>query len=335
MTVREIAKLAGVSPAAISIVINNKPGVGPEKRAKIEKIINDLGYKAKQKKISEKMTKNFLFLKLIKNGFLVEQNSGFITRIMDSIQEECKKLGYTLQIYSIYDNYEKQIKELNYSLYDGIFLVGTEINETDYTSLESIQTPYIVLDNSMQYFDCNTITMNNELMMLQNIKYLCTTQQKDFGYFRSSFNSSNFLERKRGVDLAVLRFNLDFNEKKEFLLEPTISGSYKGMIKYIEEGRHIPKIACADNDIIAIGAITALKEKGYRVPKDISIIGFDDIFLAETNIPSLTTNHVQRSMIGALATKRLIEQIKDKSNIFNKAFVSGKLIIRKSVLDEF
>jgi LacI family transcriptional regulator len=335
MTVREIAKLAGVSPAAVSLVINNKPGVGSDKRIKIQKIITEIGYTTKPKKNDTKLTKNLLFLKLIKNGFLVDQNSGFITRIMDSIQDECNKNGYTLQIYSIYDNYEKQLKELNYSLYDGLFIVGTEIDETDIKGIGYIQKPYIVLDNSMPYFDCNAITMNNELMTIQNIKYLCSTDEKDFGYFRSSFNSENFLERKKGVDIAVKRFNLDFNEKKEFSLEPTLNGSYKGMLEYINEGRHIPKIACADNDIIAIGVMTALKEKGYRIPEDISIIGFDDIFLAKTNIPPLTTNHVQRTIIGKLATKRLIEQIKNKSPIFNKTSVSGKLIIRKSVSNKF
>jgi LacI family transcriptional regulator len=187
----------------------------------------------------------------------------------------------------------------------------------------------------MPFYDCNTITMNNELMIIQNIKYLCTTGENDFGYFRSSFSSENFLARKNGVDIAIKRFNLDYDEKKEFKLEPTLKGSYNGMLKYIQEGKHIPKIACADNDIIAIGVITALKEKGYKIPEDISIIGFDDIFLAETNIPSLTTNHVQRTMIGKLATKRLIEQIEDKSSTFNKTNVSGKLIIRKSVTNKY
>jgi LacI family transcriptional regulator len=294
-----------------------------------------LGYNTQSKRNACKLHKNLLFLKLIKKGFLVDQNAGFITRIMDSIQEECNNDGYTLQIYSIYDNYEKQLKELDYSLYEGIFLVGTEIDETDYKAISYIQKPYIVLDNSMPFYDCNTITMNNELMIIQNIKYLCTTGENDFGYFRSSFSSENFLARKNGVDIAIKRFNLDYDEKKEFKLEPTLKGSYNGMLKYIQEGKHIPKIACADNDIIAIGVITALKEKGYKIPEDISIIGFDDIFLAETNIPSLTTNHVQRTMIGKLATKRLIEQIEDKSSTFNKTNVSGKLIIRKSVTNKY
>ncbi|MGH4038309.1 MAG: LacI family DNA-binding transcriptional regulator [Sphaerochaeta sp.] len=335
MTVREIAKLAGVSPATVSLVINNKPGVGDTKRMQVQKLIKELGYSAKQKSVSSDIKKNLLFLKIIKIGFLVDQNSGFINRIMDSIQEECNKCGYTLQIYSIYDNYEKQLKELDYSQYDGIFLIGTEINETDYKGLDYIKKPFIVLDNSMPFYDCNTITMDNELMIINNIKYLSSTQETDFGYFRSSFNSQNFLERKRGVNIAVKRFNLQFDSKREFLLAPTLKDSYEGMKKYIEEGRYIPKIVCADNDIIAIGAMNALKEKGYRIPEDVSIIGFDDTFLAETNNPPLTTNHVQRTVIGKLATKRLIDQIKENSEIHDKTTVSGQLIIRKSVLNKF
>lgn len=333
MTVREIAKLAGVSAATISLVINNKPGVSESKRLEIIKILKDLNYPINDisaSVINKSENKNLLFIKIIKAGFLVEQNAGFIAKIIDSIQKECASNGYNLQMVTFSSNYAYNIKNLNLSNIEGAFVIGTELQEVDYKALDSIKIPYLVIDNSMPNYPCNSITMANIEMVDLAIRYLCSTGEKDFGYFRSSFDSQNFLERNIGVLEAVKKYDLLYSKDREFRLEATLKESFQTMLSYLKEGRRIPKAIFADNDIIAIGAIQALTSLGYRIPEDVSIIGFDDIFLAENTLPSLTTVHVQRSMIGQMAAVTLMNEIKAKHPSYYKLIVGGKLVIRNS-----
>jgi len=335
MTVREIAKIAGVSPATISLVINNKPGVSDKKRNEIISVLKKVNYPINfDLDVTKKNEddRNLLFIKIIKAGFLVEQNAGFIAKILDSIQTECAKNGYNLQMVTFDSNYSKNIKEIKFSNVDGAFVIGTELQEVDYKALDSIKIPYLVIDNSMPNYPCNSITMANEEMVDLAIRFLCNSGEKDFGYFRSSFDSQNFIERNNGVLKAVKKYGLHYSKDREFRLEATLKGSYKKMLYYINEGRRLPKVIFADNDIIAIGAIQALTSQGYNIPDDVSIIGFDDIFLAETTLPSLSTVHVQRTMIGQMAAITLMNEIKSKHPSYYKLIVGGKLIIRNSTI---
>ncbi|MGD1822058.1 MAG: LacI family DNA-binding transcriptional regulator [Pleomorphochaeta sp.] len=331
MTVREIAKIAGVSPATISLVINNKPGVSDKKRLEILSILKEANYPVRfDIDINKEENRNLLFIKVIKEGFLVEQNAGFIAKIVDSIQIECAKNGYNLQMVTFNKNYSKNIKDLKFSNVDGAFVIGTELQDIDYKALDTIKIPYLVIDNSMPNYPCNSITMANEEMVDIAIRYVCNQGEKDFGYFRSSFDSQNFIERNNGVLRAVEKYGLQYSKDREFRLEATLKGSFNGMLSYLKSGRRIPKVVFADNDIIAIGAIQALTSEGYNIPEDVSIIGFDDIFLAETTLPSLTTVHVQRTMIGQMAAVTLMNEIKAKHPSYYKLIVGGKLIIRNS-----
>lgn len=331
MTVREVAKLVGVSPATISLVINNKPGVSDKKREEILSFLKKVNYPINfDYEHNKTENKNLLFIKIIKEGILVEQNAGFIAKIVDSIQNECALNGYNLQMVTISDEYTQNIKELKFSNIEGAFVIGTELQEVDYKALDSISIPYLVIDNSMPNYPCNSITMANEEMVDLAVRYVCNSGEKDFGYFRSSFDSQNFIERNKGVLKAVNKYGLLYDKNREFRLQATLKGSYEGMMTYLQEGRKIPKVIFADNDIIAIGSIQALTTMGYRVPEDVSIIGFDDIFLAENTLPSLTTIHVQRTMIGQMAAVTLMNEINSKHPSYYKLIVGGKLIIRNS-----
>lgn len=328
MTVRDLAKLAGVSPATISAVINDKPSVSSKKRAEILSLMEKHNYVAPKRKSSVK--KNLMFLKLVKSGILIEQNAGFISKIMDSIQIACNKEDYNFLIRNENPNNLDAINKLDFKNISGIFVIASELSCYDYRILNQITVPYIVLDNSMPCIRCNSITMDNKEMVIQAIEHLSQSGDKKFGYFKSSIQTQNFKERTEGVETAVAEFGLDYNESREFILEPTILGSYTDLKKKLKKGIDLPKIAFADNDIIALGAIKALQEAGYRIPEDISLIGFDDIYMSESSTPSLSTMHVQRTMIGAMATMMLINEINSKSPTYYKTVVGGELIVRDS-----
>ena len=117
----------------------------------------------------------------------------------------------------------------------------------------------------------------------------------------------------------------------EFRVSPTIYGAYNDMKAYLERSVELPTAFFADNDIIAFGCARALKEYGLRIPEDISIIGFDNTDLCEIMEPALSTMHVPKRRLGALAVDRLIAKINGETDETVKVELSTELIERDSV----
>ena len=120
-------------------------------------------------------------------------------------------------------------------------------------------------------------------------------------------------------------------EEGIFCLEPTLLGACEGMEKILEGNPKLPTCFFADNDTIALGAIKALKAKGYKIPRDVSVAGFDDIPFAAVSSPALTTVRVQREIIGKQAVYQLQRIIDNLEFTPVKTTITGNLMIRESI----
>jgi DNA-binding LacI/PurR family transcriptional regulator len=196
--------------------------------------------------------------------------------------------------------------------------------------LQSISIPYVVVDNFMPHLDCNCIAINNKEISYQAVKYLAALGHQSIGYFCSDIPIQNFGERAEGFEKAIQDLELSFSPVNRIYLTPTLLGSYENMKRYLSQGHPLPTCAFADNDTIAIGAIKALKEYNYRIPQDISIIGFDNIHFAAINSPALSTMNIPKKLIGSMALKHLQLAMDDPSMKNIKTRIGGSLIIRHS-----
>lgn len=113
-------------------------------------------------------------------------------------------------------------------------------------------------------------------------------------------------------------------------LSPTVDGAYCDMKAVIKSGDELTRCYFADNDLIAAGAMRALSEAGYRIPEDISVIGFDDMPMCTYITPPLSTVHVPKQYMGEIAVKRLAEIINSTSASHVKIEISTEIIKRKS-----
>lgn len=331
MTIKELAALAGVSPATISLVLNNKPGVSDSKRQQIRQLLETCHY-TPSRRSRQKDSKNLLFLKYIRNGFLVEENTGFVAAIMDSIEMECRSQGYALHIVVSNNNLAETVSSLNFSSIQGIFVLGTELDTASYDILKNLPVPYIVIDNNMPHFSCNAITMNNSEMVYEAVKHLSSLGFHDIGYLKSNMSIQNFEERSQAFYQSIKNFSMHCAKEHEFLLEPTMLGAYASMKQHLQKGISLPHCCFADNDTIAIGAIKALKEFHYKIPEDVCIIGFDDIRFAAVHSPSLSTMRVPKKLIGYLAMKMLTNSMENSECRNSKLQIGGDIVIRHSTL---
>ena len=114
-------------------------------------------------------------------------------------------------------------------------------------------------------------------------------------------------------------------------MTPTVDGAYSEMKEILNHAPEMPTAFFADNDIIALSAMRALKEKGYKIPEDISIIGIDDIPMCELTDPPLTTMHVPKHQMGVQAVKRLLEKINHNSREVLTIEIFTFLVERQSI----
>lgn len=330
MTIRELSKLINVSPATISIVINEKKGVSEETREKVLTAMQEYNYCPQQRKKPIE-NKNVLVLKYYRSGVFVEENQGFIAGILDAVENRLQKenLNMVLRVYK--EGFEKFLAETDLSQYEGIILIGTEFTPDLYPLFASISIPYVVVDNVCPYTSCNSVCMNNEENVYIAINYLKECGHQSIGYIGGNVYSENFQLRKKGFMESVEKLNLNYIKEHTYMISPTMVGAYNDMLIQLDNLSTLPDCFFADNDTLALGAIKALKEKGIKIPKDVSIIGFDDIPYSAVSSPALTTVHVQRNQIGKLAVEKLLKMKKDRKIKSAKTLITGSLIVRDSV----
>ena len=141
----------------------------------------------------------------------------------------------------------------------------------------------------------------------------------------------NVEERQDGFYKAVRQNGMATSKSIVHHVSPSVDGAYADMMELINNGEPLASCYFADNDEIAIGAMRAFKEKGYKIPEDISIVGFDNMSYSLYVDPPLTTVNVPKSYMGKIVANRLIEIMNEEFHYTTKIEINTNLIIRKSV----
>ena len=165
------------------------------------------------------------------------------------------------------------------------------------------------------------------------VEYLIKKGHKKIGYLRGRFRIKAFSYRSIGYKRALGRANYSVEPQHIITLGTTTESAYRDMVAHLEWARDLPTAFFADNDVIALGAMRALQEKGYRVPEDVSIIGFDNIPYGEISSPRLSTIHVFKQEMGEIAVRRLNDHIRQESKVKTKIQVCTEFVERESVRD--
>lgn len=334
MTIREIANLAGVSPAAVSLVINHKKGVSEETRRRVQAVIEENNYTVPSHKRGSAKQKRFrlCLIKFRTHGIALEENQGFVASIIDQIESKCRQYGYDLNMVNCKESTaEETLREVMNTAPDGVILMGTELRENNYRLLNLLSVPTVVLDNGMEEVPIDSVVMDNKAISAEAVRYLYNIGHRDIGYFRFSLPINNCEERYAGYVNEMKRLRLPVPEPVAVM--PTLKDAYQDMKQLLEAGKFVPHAAMvADNDTVAIGVMRAIQEAGYRVPEDISIIGVDDVPFSNMTVPALTTLYISRSAMGILAVDTLRNRVKHPDWPTMRIRIDGRLVVRDSTL---
>ena len=328
MNIREIAEMAGVSPASVSLVINHRKGVSEETRQKVLAVIRENGYSAMAKK-RRAASARLMIVKYHAYG-ITEENQGFIASILDKIESECRRHGDELVTASCAaEDAVETLRGLMREPPDGVIFVGSELDPAHYGLLDLIPAPTLILDNAVHYGRVDSLTMANAAITAEAVDYLYGLGHRDIGYIQFNVPIRNCEERYAGFLRRMSELNLPIPAPCP--VEPKINAACESMRQLIRSGKFIMHRAfVADNDTVAIGASRALIEAGYRCPEDFSIIGVDDIPFSAVCTPPLTTMRVSRSTLGILAVKILRLRLKNPDWPPMHLEIDGQRIARSS-----
>ncbi|MGO2082992.1 LacI family DNA-binding transcriptional regulator [Vagococcus sp.] len=330
--ISDIAKKAKVSSGTVSNALNNRKGISEEKKQMIIKIAEEMGY-FKQK--DDKEMSKIRFVVLSKKGNIVG-DTPFFSELIRGIELESRELGYELMISHL--TIDKNIKKNANDLFgngqeSGTLLLCTELEKEDLFFLDQIKKPFVLIDTIFRTQIYDFVAINNVDASYEIVRHMISNHHKKIGIINSKFQMNNFRERKKGYLQVLTNHNLEINRDFEVLVEPTLEGAYRDMKAYLtsrlETHQPLPQAFFSVNDIIAVGAMRALKE--FNLLEQTSVTGFDDIPLAEFSTPSLTTVRVDKQSLGRQSVRRLNEKIKDENLLPVKVLLSTKLIERESV----
>ena len=328
MTAKELAAMLGVSPSAVSIALNDKKGISDETRQRILSAASQYNLKPVSRK---KAPEQYIMLAIYKKHGQVLSDTDFFSAVIEGITSRAVECGFSLLLNYVYG--EKELAGLRdqYEESDcsGIIFFSTEMDEDDMRILDGFRLPHVILDSFFAKLHHNYVTINNLEGSYLATKYLLEQGHRRIGYICSKIIINNFMERRRGMIMAMKEYEGCTLQTISVL--PTQVGAYESMSEWLKEENELDSTAFfVDNDTIAVSVIRALTEKGYSIPNDFSIAGFDDMPVTRVMAPRLTTIRVEKETLGRTAVNRLCSAIKDNSFTIHE-MVGVSLVVRDSV----
>ncbi len=349
MTNRELAKQLGVSPAAFSLIINRKPGISEQTRQRVIAALEELGFsyllkpEAEPEEVSTPlpplvppMDNGSICFAIYKcNGVVVEHHPFFLL-LMESIEIRAKKYGLSVMLRTLDGtaDIEEQLDQLNRSGVKGVLIMATEMTEQELALFRKLNVPYVFLDNDFTFDSVNTVSINNQMGTYQAMNFLAEMGHQDIGYVQSSNRISSWDERAYGYAHAAELLGLTLSSEHIYQVRYDEEGSYHDMTELLRTHPSLPSALVFEDDVVAVGVSRALREHGYRVPEDISLVGFNNRPICEMTQPKLTSIDVPKHSFGITGIDALVWLITNETDFSSRTVkyrISTNLVERESV----
>ena len=331
VSIKDVARLAGVSVSTVSHVLNKTRFVAPETAATVTKAIDALGYQPSYlaRALKNKRTRTL--------GMLVTSSTNpFFAEVISGLEEGCFRAGYSLILCNCGNQPGRQrtyLDILRQKRIDGLAVMTTRRDADFQAELERLGTmPRVVLDSAPMPHACaigdDSVAGGRlaagHLIDRGHRRIACLTGPEDHPRSR---------DRLKGVLAGMQAAGLALDPRLVGSGELTSSGGYEAMGGLLDSGA-APTAVFAFNDLMAFGAYRAIQERGLSVPRDISVVGYDDLEIARFMVPALTTIRQPGFGLGLEAAEILIASLETGAELPEIIRKTPDLVIRDSVRSE-
>jgi len=332
VTIKDVARVANVSPSTVSFVLNKRPGIPKETTYRVLRVARELNY-----------TPNLVARSLVKGHsntvamMITNTRNPVFPEISYGVDEVLKKHNYSLNIISTYDEVDleaKEIETLKARGVDGILMSAALIDSENIIRL--VESGFPIVSVLRRVYDCDDldyVNVDNTKGGYLAVEHLIRLGHKRIGVIKGPTRNSTAIERFEGATKAFKDYGSTLSE------DLVLAGDYFKTSGYIATNELLnmpknrrPTAIFVSNDDMALGALEAVMDIGLRVPKDIALVGFNNVEAASLPSIALTTISIHAYEMGRLGAKRLIDKLGKKRG-YKKPFhvvLDPELVIRKS-----
>ncbi|SCG82358.1 LacI family transcriptional regulator [Proteiniborus sp. DW1] len=327
--IRKISELAGVSVATVSRVLNHPETVSEETRDRIIKIMEEINY------VPNSIARSLSTNRTSTIGLIIPNIlNPLYPSIAKGVEDIFFKKGYNILLSNTENDAKREkdsIEMLLSKKVDGLIICSSTLKRTELDIILKQKVPLVLVGDYIEDSDISIVYTDYKLGGYLATNHLIKTGCKIIAHIRGPMNNKSSMQKLEGYKNALLEAGIEYDE--EYIIEGNdqIDGGQLAIKKMIKKKGKPDGIFVA-NDLMALGAIEAIKVLGYKVPEDIAIVGFDDIDVASLIEPKLTTIIHPVYRMGLTSARLLLDLItNEEEDCFNqKIFIQPMLKIRKS-----
>jgi LacI family transcriptional regulator len=324
-SIKDVAKVAGVSISTVSRVLNDSQGVREELKQKVLDAVQKLNYH------SNAIARALKGMPMKTLGLLIPSiENPFFPSMVRGVQDEAHRNGYTVFLCNTDGSgivEETQFKLLLDKKVDGIILVASKYT-TRYLKT-GIEFPIVMIDRYVNSPNFSYVTVDHALGVKLAIEHLYYLGHRRIAFLGSKLLSSGARERFQSYKRYIEELNMKFDDSLVILGDYTYESGIKMVEELMKRKTKFDSILCG-NDLIAFGVVEGLKKYGIKVPKDVSVVGYDDITFSSYHNPKLTTIHQPTYEIGQMVTRIVIDMITGADKRIKHIKIEPSLVIRET-----
>lgn len=331
ITIKDVAKQAGVSISTVSRVINDSKPVTDEVKQRVLDVIKETGY------IPNPLARSLVTKKSQLIGVIVpELSDSFVNEILNGIEEVAKMYNYDILLANTYSNREQELKSINLlraKQVEGMVMISWSVEEEHVNYIQNCGMPATYISKTARNYDIHTVSTSNKKATYDMTKYLVSKGHEKIAFIMTSKDDTVLeMERLSGYEDALSENNIKLDKTLIKNGGTTYETGYESMKELLDDGI-IPHAAFVTGDEAAIGAINAICDAGYKVPEDISVAGFNDVKIAKMYRPKLTTVYQPLYDMGAVAMRMVIKMINKETLENKKIELPYRIVERESVIN--
>ncbi|MGC2636912.1 MAG: LacI family DNA-binding transcriptional regulator [Acidobacteriaceae bacterium] len=327
---KQIAELAGVSLGTVSHVLNGTAGVREPLRQRVLDAVRVTGYQPSQLARGLRRDKTNILAMIIPDIL-----NPFFPGVVRGAEDVAFAKGYRLVLCNTDNDHGKEVMHLNALrtyLPSGLIVIPSDFSDltAQTESYRQAGSAVVCIDRLPRNWDGDSVTINNVDGAFNATSYLIGLGHRDLAAITGPLHLTNAQDRVRGFKRALRRAGLEISPS--YIQETTFdrAGGYaktKILLKMLPR----PTAILACNDLIALGALLAIREEKLRCPEDISLIGFDGLDLTETTTPQLSSVYQSPYQLGAEAAQLALDRVAQKNSPVKHIVLRTELRIRESV----
>lgn len=327
ITLKMVAERAEVSVNTASRAINNKPDVNEETKKKVLKVAQELGYVRNATAVALRTRKTGTI------GVVIADNRNpFYAEVLNGMEVAASGKNYHIILANTQRDYKKEEEAINLLLakrVDGLLITPVQDRDDDIKNLIEANIPFVVVGRDFENIEVDAV-YNDEIkggfLATEN---LIKKGHKSIALINGFLHKSPAKGRLEGYKNALKKYGILFDDALVTVGDIDVKDGYERTKQLLEKGLNFTAIF-AYNDMMAFGAMQAIREKGLRIPQDIGLVGYDDIPFCSLMNPALTTIRLKKQDLGTESVKLVLSRINGNRKKVKKIMLDVELIIRET-----